>query len=926
MEKCRNRVLLVGWDAADWKIIDPLLARGELPHLAHLIAGGTKGSLSSLYPSLSPMLWTSIATGKRPHKHGIMGFIEPAPDGMGIRPVTNLSRKTKAVWNILNQCGKRSLVIGWWPSHPAEPISGAMVSEQFRLGYSEGRNKPLNPGTVFPKTWSRELADLRAHPSEITPEILRLFVPEFQHINQDQDTSLHDLAGFIADTMSIHAAVTELLVREAWDFAAVYYNVIDHFSHRFMSHHSGPSGSCAAGLEQVVENAYRYHDAMLGQLLALVGDDCRIMLISDHGFCFGHLLPAYIPAQMNGPAVEHRHIGIFCLSGPGCRRGNTVHGTSILDVAPTILQLFGLPVGQDMDGRPVLGSLDDQSVPEPIPSWDQVPGNTGEHAQGHLYQGTASVETMRQLVALGYVAPLGEDKKQDIERCLLEWDYNVAAAELDRGCPDLSARILEGLIIRDDGDARFYEMLANCLLLVGDLIGCERLLDRFDASCATHASRAAEELRERRARCSDAKLMAGSQDNAWSELRLRQYFEERAHAFEEDRALLHCRLASRRSSSPEQKETVRVSLRALEQRLGVKGEPALLMAECWAVLGDFECALNLLHTLQDQDPQDWQALALEASIHYERGRYLEAATCAVKSLCFVYHQPFLHWMLGIMLSKLNEMSGAEEELRLAVSQMPGLPYSREEETSFHALNILEMSSNTNVAANVPSPNGSLEDSRSSDHRVRYAAFERIRSSETDREQTVIVVTGLPRSGTSMMMQMLVAAGITPYTDHQRKADEDNPRGYFEHEQATRLHHDVSWIPSARGKAVKIVAQLLPFLPLHEEYRVVFMHRCLEEVVASQNAMLERLRRAGGNLEPEQMVRVYFQQVQRVQTWLQIQQGIDVLAVQFENTLIDPAGTAMRLANFLGAPFDVKAATDAVAPFLRRQQQGTTNRN
>src|SRR5512136_1952148 len=92
------RVLLIGWDAADWKVINPLLDAGKMPNLAKLVDGGVIGNLATLSPDLSPMLWTSIATGKRPFKHGVFGFTEPDPETGGIRPITNLSRRTKAVW------------------------------------------------------------------------------------------------------------------------------------------------------------------------------------------------------------------------------------------------------------------------------------------------------------------------------------------------------------------------------------------------------------------------------------------------------------------------------------------------------------------------------------------------------------------------------------------------------------------------------------------------------------------------------------------------------------------------------------------------------------------------------------------------------------------------------------------------------------
>src|SRR5436305_13393095 len=128
-ETPRRRVLLIGWDSADWEMIDPLLERGQMPALARLLADGVRGNLATLQPVLSPMLWTSIATGKRADTHGICGFTEPLPDASGIGPVRSTSRKCKAIWNILTQTGLKTNVVGWFASHPAEPINGIMVSD-----------------------------------------------------------------------------------------------------------------------------------------------------------------------------------------------------------------------------------------------------------------------------------------------------------------------------------------------------------------------------------------------------------------------------------------------------------------------------------------------------------------------------------------------------------------------------------------------------------------------------------------------------------------------------------------------------------------------------------------------------------------------------------------------------------------------------
>ena len=109
----KRRILLVGWDAADWQVIDPLLDAGKMPNLARLVERGAIADLATLHPPYSPILWTSIATGKRPTKHGITGFIEPTRDARAVRPVSSLSRRCKALWNILGQNGLRSVVVGW---------------------------------------------------------------------------------------------------------------------------------------------------------------------------------------------------------------------------------------------------------------------------------------------------------------------------------------------------------------------------------------------------------------------------------------------------------------------------------------------------------------------------------------------------------------------------------------------------------------------------------------------------------------------------------------------------------------------------------------------------------------------------------------------------------------------------------------------
>ena len=169
------------------------------------------------------------------------------------------------------------------------------------------------------------------------------------------------------------------------------------------------------------------------------------------------------------------------------------------------------------------------------------------------------------------------------------------------------------------------------------------------------------------------------------------------------------------------------------------------------------------------------------------------------------------------------------------------------------------------------------------------------------------------------MQLLAAAGRATLSDGKRAADEDNPRGYFEFEKAPELARDVSWLPQARGKAVKIVAQLLPMLPRNENYQVIFMQRNLTEVIASQKAMLARRGINGANIEKEELATAFTGQLERVLRHLEGRPEFRTLMVDYGELLADPVAAAGRVANFVGAPFDCAAAVRSVRPELRRQK-------
>ena len=185
---------------------------------------------------------------------------------------------------------------------------------------------------------------------------------------------------------------------------------------------------------------------------------------------------------------------------------------------------------------------------------------------------------------------------------------------------------------------------------------------------------------------------------------------------------------------------------------------------------------------------------------------------------------------------------------------------------------------------------------------------------------ITLVSGLPRSGTSMMMQMLESGGLSALTDKVRVADDDNPRGYFEFEPVKQLKDDTSWLPRAEGKAVKIISMLLFHLPADFEYRIVFMKRPISEILASQKRMLERQGMEAGEDDSE-MRRHFESHLEKIGRWMRQQPNVRVYYCNYHKVLRETREIAEELRDFLGCSLDLDKMIAAVDPALHRQKQG-----
>ena len=435
----RGPVILIGWDGADWRIIRPLVAAGRMPHLARLMARGAFGELRSYDPMFSPLIWTTIATGKAPTEHGIADFVVKDVSSGARRPITSDFRKVKALWNIFSDFDRDSAWLGWWASYPAEATRATIVSDVLVASLlSGGVDKTVRtPGIATPEGFLETRKDLlvpwtslsRADVARFFPvsdddwrvALEELAAPRKEGPRQKGEEGSQSPAAFVCrvlcGTRSYHAIAKDL-VRRRVPFVAVYYEGVDMMGHRFQ-HFLAPKMQMVSAADfqrfhDAVPRWYEYQDELLGDLLAEAPPDTTVMIVSDHGFLSGDERPeGVLPFTSVQPAEWHRDWGILAIAGPGIRSG-PLPPASVYDVAPTLLYLEGLPLAEDMPGRVIRAAIGPaelaSAAPRTVRSYELV--GTGFDRTGPTKVDAAAMEEMMaNLRALGYVG--GDPKNPD---------------------------------------------------------------------------------------------------------------------------------------------------------------------------------------------------------------------------------------------------------------------------------------------------------------------------------------------------------------------------------------------------------------------------------------------------------------------------------------------------------------------------------
>jgi len=956
-----RKVLLVGWDAADWKVIMPLIDEGKMPNVAKLVEEGICGNIATLQPVLSPMLWTSIATGKRPYKHGIHGFSEPDPVSGGIRPVTNLSRKTKAVWNILNQSGLNTITIGWWPSNPAEELSrGVMVSNDYQSAHGIDPAKwPLKPGTIHPARLEKVLTQLRFHPAELTEKDFRPFVPGLDGMSREdldkaeKDPRMQSLIKTIADCTSIHSAATALIQNERWDFMAVYYDAIDHFGHAFMRYHPPKRDHIDEWDFRVfnycLEAGYRYHDMMLGTLLRLAGPETTVILMSDHGFHPDHLRPAAIPREPTGPAVEHRQFGIFVAKGPGIRKDERIYGAGLLDICPTLLHLFGLPVGEDMDGKVLLDIYEEEPASiQRVPSWDKVEGDHGMHPPDRQIAPADSKAALQQLVALGYIAEPNADNAKALEETVRELDYHLAMACIDGGIYNQAIDILERLHATWPMEHRFGLKLTACYQSLGRTADLRRLVTTLIERRVEEAETAAATLKSLKLDDPEVQKAEKERLEKMSDQEKQKFGRERGELIAKARPnLFTLRYLEACADFAEKRWTEALAkIEQLDNDYGARRNALVLRGEICQRLKRWDESKAAFEEALEIDAESPGPLLGLARTALATKDFEAAARHARESLGLLFFQPRAHYIHGIAQYRLGHWEEAEHAFLLCVRQAPLFSAAfrmlgeiarwHKKDTAEQALYQFKVQETRQRLAELRKHKAA--EARAveaiSDHGVEARPMPMLQPhpealAGVPSGEIITIVSGLPRSGTSLMMQILEAAAIPPFTDGKRHADESNRKGYYEHDKAASLLStpDKSWLKDARGKAVKIVIPLLAGLPLKLRkpdsepeplhYRILFMERDMEEILQSQGTMRQRLGRSpAAGEQAADIGKAYRQQERHAKTWC-AGLGVHAMSVNYRDLVHRPDEVLPRIAGFLGASDKLAAMRACVDPALHR---------
>ncbi len=405
-------VIFVGLDGADWQYLDTLMTRGVMPNLRELVATGHGGVLTTIHPPLSPLVWTTMMTGVSPLEHGILDFTRISSANGAQEPITSDERLRPAVWNMVDQNGGSTAVIGVWATHPAEEIRGLIVSE--RVTGAFGNTRLLPAGAVYPSSRRKSVEVVAAEVERaVDLKTMQSYLPwlspgEYHDASLAPDpysqpvSALHRI---LIETNLVTALAAREITREHPRLTIAYYQATDIVGHVFAPY--APPRQPSVNQEDferfgsVPELYFREIDQILGRYRAMTeASGAVLMIASDHGFSWIESRPARLSSVAPATAAKwHRDEGIYLLWGNGIAPApaHPGHG-SVSQVCSTLLSLLAMPPGQDLEGPPLPGAPSHVGAPV-----DYAATYERQQAAMPSPDDAAASEQLEKLRALGYI-------------------------------------------------------------------------------------------------------------------------------------------------------------------------------------------------------------------------------------------------------------------------------------------------------------------------------------------------------------------------------------------------------------------------------------------------------------------------------------------------------------------------------------------
>jgi Flp pilus assembly protein TadD/predicted AlkP superfamily phosphohydrolase/phosphomutase len=687
-----TRMLVIGLDGADWEILDPLLEQGRMPHLESLIRRGTRAKLLSISPMLSPVVWTTVATGVEPSRHGILDFLVPDSSGGPGEPVTSAHRKAATLWQILSRVGVRVGVVGWWASWPAEPVSGYMVSD--RVAYQ-----------LFGYRSDAEAEEGKVWPPELYPRVRSAIVPpeaiEWEEVLAylDGDRSQPDEfseteSGILEEFRTLLAAgrtyldiATTLAADDPPQMEAVYFEGTDTVGHLFMRFRPprlpAVDERTFDSFRNVVDRYYETVDGYLGEILEGRGQDWTVMVLSDHGFLTGANRPRTSDPRIgHGPAADwHRRFGVLVLSGRHVQPGVELSEATVYDIAPTLLALFGQPVPASWPGMVLASALTPEFIEEHPVRYrsDDPPLSDGSGQGGTAPHDPAAREVLEKLESLGYIGTAHDDAPRSLTNrnnagvaLMAEGRYAEAEVEfraaLEEQARHPAVTVNLALVLRMQGrteEAR--ELLLSALEFDGSRRAAGHHLGAmaYEAGDLDEAEKRLREVLRWEPDAADVLTTLGLVLDAKGESEAAEAAYRRAADLDPGAAIARNNLGNlaRRDRRLEEAEAwYRRSIEADPYFMGAYNNLALVYQE----QGKIDAAIELYEQARGRSPGNAVVLNNLASLYYATGDLDEARLLWEQAVRFDpgYPSPFNN-LAGIAISE-GRYEDAEQLLAMAL--------------------------------------------------------------------------------------------------------------------------------------------------------------------------------------------------------------------------------------------------------------------